>query len=60
MTGLQEGGVAACAKHFPGHGATEVDSHLGLPVVEATREELRAVELVPFRRRDRGRARSRS
>ena len=48
MTGLQAGGVAACVKHFPGHGATEVDSHHGLPVVEATREELRAVELVPF------------
>ena len=49
VTGLQDGGVAACVKHFPGHGATEVDSHLGLPVVEATGEELRAVELVPFR-----------
>ncbi len=46
--GLQEGGVAACAKHFPGHGATEVDSHLGLPVVEAGAEDLRAAELVPF------------
>ena len=49
VTGLQAGGVAACAKHFPGHGATEVDSHLGLPVVQATREELLAVELMPFR-----------
>ena len=49
VTGLQAGGVAACAKHFPGHGATDVDSHLGLPVVSATREELLAVELAPFR-----------
>ena len=49
VTGLQAGGVAACAKHFPGHGATDVDSHLGLPVVTATREELLEVELLPFR-----------
>jgi beta-N-acetylhexosaminidase len=49
VTGLQAGGVAACAKHFPGHGATDVDSHLGLPVVPATREQLLEVELVPFR-----------
>jgi len=49
VTGLQSGGVAACAKHFPGHGATDVDSHLGLPVVSATREELLGVELAPFR-----------
>ena len=48
VTGLQAGGVAACVKHFPGHGATEVDSHHGLPVIEATRDELTAVELVPF------------
>jgi beta-N-acetylhexosaminidase len=49
VTGLQAGGVAACAKHFPGHGATDVDSHLGLPVASATREELLEVELAPFR-----------
>ena len=49
VTGLQAGGVAACAKHFPGHGATDVDSHLGLPVVSATRDELLEVELAPFR-----------
>ena len=49
VTGLQAGGVAACAKHFPGHGATDVDSHLGLPVVHATREELLEGELLPFR-----------
>jgi beta-N-acetylhexosaminidase len=49
VTGHQEGGVAACAKHFPGHGATDVDSHLDLPVVAATREQLLEVELAPFR-----------
>ncbi len=47
--GCQEGGVATCAKHFPGHGDTVVDSHLGLPVVDRTREELERVELLPFR-----------
>ncbi len=41
--------MLACAKHFPGHGNTAVDSHLGLPVVSAPRESLDAVELVPFR-----------
>ena len=49
VTGLQRGGVTACAKHFPGHGATEVDSHLGLPTVTTTREALLENELVPFR-----------
>jgi beta-N-acetylhexosaminidase len=49
VAGTQERGVAACAKHFPGHGDTTVDSHLGLPVVEAEREELLAGALVPFR-----------
>jgi beta-N-acetylhexosaminidase len=46
---LQEQGVAACAKHFPGHGDTLVDSHLALPCVEHDLERLRAVELPPFR-----------
>ncbi|GAA4887955.1 glycoside hydrolase family 3 protein [Streptomonospora salina] len=49
VTGLQEGGVAACAKHFPGHGATRQDSHVELPVVEAGRELLFERELRPFR-----------
>lgn len=49
VTGLQEAGVAACAKHFPGHGNTSVDSHLDVPVIKAGRAELDAVELVPFR-----------
>lgn len=45
---LQNGGIAACAKHFPGHGDTGTDSHLALPVVEHPPDRLRAVELVPF------------
>ncbi|GAA3810856.1 glycoside hydrolase family 3 N-terminal domain-containing protein [Sphaerisporangium flaviroseum] len=49
VRGLQAAGVAACAKHFPGHGDTEVDSHHGLPGVTASREQLRDVELRPFR-----------
>ena len=46
--GLQAAGVGACAKHFPGHGDTAVDSHLGLPTVDASVEVLRGRELVPF------------
>jgi beta-N-acetylhexosaminidase len=49
VTGLQEAGVAACAKHFPGHGATVGDSHLGLPIVDAGLDLLDRRELVPFR-----------
>lgn len=44
----QQEGVAACAKHFPGHGRTVADSHAGLPVVDAEREALQA-DLLPFR-----------
>jgi beta-N-acetylhexosaminidase len=47
--GLQEGGMLATLKHFPGHGDTDVDSHLGLPVVAHPRERLDAVELPPFK-----------
>ena len=47
--GLQEAGVLACGKHFPGHGDTETDSHIGLPVVEKSAEEVRRVELASFR-----------
>ncbi|PYQ17660.1 MAG: beta-N-acetylhexosaminidase, partial [Acidobacteria bacterium] len=50
IAGLQEGGVAACAKHFPGHGDTDVDSHLSLPAVDHSRARLEDVELRPFRR----------
>jgi beta-N-acetylhexosaminidase len=46
---LQAEGVAACGKHFPGHGDTQTDSHLELPLVEHSIERLRGVELVPFR-----------
>ena len=47
--GLQQGGVAACAKHVPGHGDTELDSHLELPSVDHSRARLDDVELRPFR-----------
>ncbi|WP_020523228.1 glycoside hydrolase family 3 protein [Catelliglobosispora koreensis] len=49
VSGLQLAGVAACAKHFPGHGATVTDSHLELPVVEMSAAQLREHELPPFR-----------
>ncbi len=49
IRGLQGGGVAACAKHFPGHGDTDVDSHLDLPRVEHPRSRIEEVELPPFR-----------
>lgn len=48
VAGAQSSGVAATAKHFPGHGDTAVDSHLGLPVVHADLATLRSRELVPF------------
>ncbi|MBO0843637.1 MAG: glycoside hydrolase, partial [Nocardioides sp.] len=46
--GLQSAGVAACVKHFPGHGDTDQDSHLTLPVLDVPLETLRSRELVPF------------
>ncbi|SNT65588.1 beta-N-acetylhexosaminidase [Asanoa hainanensis] len=49
VTGLQSAGVAACAKHFPGHGDTAVDSHHDLPHIPRDRAGLDAVELAPFR-----------
>ena len=49
VRGLQENGVAACGKHFPGHGDTSVDSHLALPLVEHPPDRIRRVECVPFR-----------
>lgn len=48
-TGLQQGGVMATAKHFPGHGDTAVDSHRGLPEINVDRNRLNSIELVPFR-----------
>lgn len=47
--GLHDAGVLACAKHFPGHGDTDVDSHFALPVIAHDRTRLDAVELVPFK-----------
>ena len=46
---LQPEGIAACGKHFPGHGDTSVDSHFELPLIEHPPDRLEAVELVPFR-----------
>jgi beta-N-acetylhexosaminidase len=49
VRGTMAGGEMATAKHFPGHGDTDVDSHVGLPVVSANMSRLDSVELVPFR-----------
>jgi len=46
---VQAAGVAACAKHFPGHGATAQDSHVTLPLLDASVAEIRVRELLPFR-----------
>ncbi|WP_380285461.1 glycoside hydrolase family 3 protein [Kitasatospora purpeofusca] len=48
VEGLQSAGVAACSKHFPGHGDTAVDSHHGLPVIDVDLDVLRARDLIPF------------
>jgi beta-N-acetylhexosaminidase len=48
VSGLQSSGVAACAKHFPGHGSTGDDSHLSLPTILGTLAEVRARDLPPF------------
>jgi beta-N-acetylhexosaminidase len=47
--GLQDAGILACAKHFPGHGDTDVDSHYDLPLIPHNRERLHAIELAPFK-----------
>ncbi|KOV65893.1 sugar hydrolase [Streptomyces sp. NRRL WC-3618] len=49
VTGLQSAGVAACTKHFPGHGDTSVDSHHALPRIDASRPVVLDRELSPFR-----------
>ncbi len=49
LEGLQGGGVASCVKHFPGHGDTDLDSHLALPKLRHSRARLDAIELPPFR-----------
>jgi len=48
--GLQSGNVLATAKHFPGHGDTAVDSHLGLPVINHPRSRFESIEFLPFRK----------
>lgn len=49
MKGMQDNGVMACAKHFPGHGDVAVDSHYDLPVINKSMKELESLELYPFR-----------
>ena len=48
MKGMQDVGIMACAKHFPGHGDVEVDSHYDLPVINKSRSQLDSLELYPF------------
>ncbi len=50
MKGMQDVGVMACAKHFPGHGDVSVDSHYDLPVINKSMEELDSLELYPFKK----------
>ena len=50
MRGMQDEGIFACGKHYPGHGATTVDSHFEMPVVLYDRARLDSVELAPFQR----------
>ena len=49
MKGMQDAGVMACAKHFPGHGDVAVDSHLDLPVIKKSMAQLDSLELYPFK-----------
>jgi beta-N-acetylhexosaminidase len=49
MKGMQDAGIMACAKHFPGHGDVDVDSHLDLPVVSKSLAQLDTMELMPFK-----------
>ncbi len=48
IKGMQDKNVSACAKHFPGHGDTETDSHYGLPSIDKSLDEIKNVELIPF------------
>lgn len=50
MNGLQDNGIIACAKHFPGHGDVSVDSHKDLPMVDKSLDEIKDLELYPFRK----------
>lgn len=49
MKGMQDNKVIACAKHFPGHGDTDTDSHLSLPIIKHSAERIDSVELYPFK-----------
>jgi beta-N-acetylhexosaminidase len=49
MKGMQDVGVMACAKHFPGHGDTDTDSHYDLPIINKSKQQLDSLELHPFR-----------
>ncbi|MDQ0723131.1 beta-N-acetylhexosaminidase [Paenibacillus sp. W4I10] len=49
IAGIQDAGIAATAKHFPGHGDTDTDSHLDLPIITHDRERVERLELIPFR-----------
>lgn len=49
FNGMQDGGLIGCIKHFPGHGDTETDSHIGLPTIRKSRIELDELELYPYR-----------
>ena len=49
LNGMQDGGIIGCIKHFPGHGDTETDSHVGLPSIKKSRIELDELELFPYR-----------
>jgi len=48
--GMQDAGIMACAKHFPGHGDVDVDSHYDLPIISKSLDQLDAVELYPFKK----------
>ena len=50
IKGFKSSGVIPVAKHFPGHGDTSVDSHYGLPIIDKTLEELKLLELIPFKK----------
>jgi beta-N-acetylhexosaminidase len=48
ISGCQDDGIMACAKHFPGHGSSDIDSHIDLPILSRSFEELLRCELIPF------------
>lgn len=50
MQGMQDAGIVTCAKHFPGHGDTDIDSHFELPLISHSKERLNDLELYPFKK----------